>query len=68
MPARRLRSSMARWESVPLPDDECVSLSGFAFAYATSSGSVFAGTDGWTTRSSGRSATSAIGSKSLSVS
>ena len=50
---------------MPLPDDAKLSLPGFALAYAISSCTDLAGTDGWTTSTLGTPATSTTGTKSF---
>ena len=44
MPACELKLSIARWTALPSPDEPYVTAPGFAFAIATNSASVFAGT------------------------
>src|SRR5207249_9708347 len=51
-PAIILNSSPATWEVEPLPNDAMVILVGLALAWATNSGTVLAGTDGCTSRTS----------------
>lgn len=49
MPARDLKSSPARCEAAPVPEEPNESLPGFFFAYSTSSRMFVAGTFGFTT-------------------
>ena len=67
-PARRLKSSIAKCEIVPLPDEEWLSLPGLSFAYLTNSATLLTGSEGCETRTMGMSRIRATGSKSFSVS
>ncbi len=65
VPVSCLNISPARWIVVPEPDEAMLYLPGFAFKSAISSGTVFAGTLGWTTSMLGHTDMPAIGEKSF---
>src|SRR3954470_9657523 len=60
-----LNNSPARCAGVPLAAEASLNLPGLAFATATSTLTVVAGVDGWTTSTCGDEHISEIGSKSL---
>ena len=64
MPVIILNNSPATCGGVPLPDDAIESLPGLALAYAMNSGTVLAGTDGFTTIMWGSRLMAAIGAMS----
>src|SRR5262249_22232829 len=64
-PAMRLNISPARWLGPPTPDDANICSPGCARASAMYSASVFAGTDGCTTSTTGLRDSSDTGAKSL---
>ena len=68
MSAATLSCSIARWVSVPGPDEPYESLPLLALAYAMNSASVFTGSDGGTTSTLGVPPTIAIGVKSFTAS
>src|SRR5688572_25156090 len=67
-PVSTLNSSPDRWIEVPLPLEAKLMVPGLDLATATSSGTVFAGTDGCATSTFGTPATSTIGAKSFAAS
>src|SRR5262244_1518354 len=61
MPAIIVNSSPNTWPGVPMPPDAMLSLAGLALAWAMSSGTVVAGTDGFTTMTLGTRVNPATG-------
>jgi hypothetical protein len=56
IPAILLNSSPAKWEAEPVPNEAIVTLPGFALAWAISSATLLAGTDGCATNIIGKAA------------
>ena len=65
MPAVCLKSSVVRWAAAPMPEEPKFSLPGFAFAYAMSSFTSFAGRLLFAVRMSGAMPASETGTRSL---
>ena len=64
-PASLLNFSIAKWETVPFPDEALVNTSGFAFAYSINSFKFLNGKEGLHTKTKGKSPIKPTVSKSF---